>query len=356
MFDRDTLRHRRIAAMVCGAIVLLWAARHSETAALTLPARLDAYVTKYVKLTPTQQSQLAAGQPVTKLLDSDPAKEVAVFGAVWVDAPIASYLAATKDIERFESGSGFRVTKKISSPPRIEDFAQLTVPDDDAADLRTCKVGECEIKLGAPAIERVRREVDWTKPDARARLDQVARSLALEYVKSYLEGGNAELATYRDSDRPTFVAREFESMIQRLPELTEYLPEIRQYLLEFPKATLPDSHSFLYWQEAQFGLKPTIRINHLVIAESPNGAAIASKMLYASHYFWTALELRVLVPDPQRGKGFWFVSVNFSRSDGLSGFVGRIIRGKVRGEAEKGMTTVLAATKSRLEGNSKVNR
>jgi hypothetical protein len=57
----------------------------------------------------------------------------------------------------------------------------------------------------------------------------------------------------------------------------------------------------------------------------------------------------VLLPDPSRGPGFWFVSVNRSRSDGLSGFVGRIIRGKVRGEAEKGMAAVLAATKSMLE-------
>jgi hypothetical protein len=350
MFDPGFLGPRRIVALVFGLSILFSAATHSETAALVLPAQLNSYITKYVKLTPTQQSQLAAGQPVSKILDSDPSKEVAVFGAIWVDAPLASYLAATKDIERLEAGGGFRVTKKISSPPRIEDFSQMTVPDDDAADLKTCKVGECEIKLGAPAIERVRREVDWTKPDARARLDRIARELALEYVTRYLEGGNAELATYRDSDRPTFVAKEFESMTGRLPELTEFLPEIRQYLLEFPKAALPNSDSFLYWQEAQFGLKPTIRINHLVIAESPTGAAIASKMLYASHYFWTALELRVLVVDPARGKGFWFVSVNRSRSDGLSGFVGRIIRGKVRGEAEKGMAAVLAATKSTIEG------
>jgi hypothetical protein len=340
---------RAIVAIVCASAVLLIASQPSETAAPALPARVDGYITKYVKLTPAQQSQLAAGQPVTKLLDSDPSKEVAVFGAIWVAAPIASYVAAVKDIERLESGGGFRVTKKISSPPRLEDFGQMTVPDDDAADLKTCKVGECEIKLGAPAIERVRREVDWSKRDARARLDQIVRALALEYVKGYLEGGNAELAIYRDSNRPTFVAKEFESMIERLPELVEFLPDIRRYLLDFPKATLPDSDAFLYWQEAQFGLKPTIRINHLVIAELPNGAAIASKMIYASHYFWTALELRVLVPDPARGTGFWFVTVNRSRSDGLSGFVGRIIRGKVRTEAEKGMAAVLAATRSMTE-------
>ena len=78
--------------------------------------------------------------------------------------------------------------------------------------------------------------------------------------------------------------------------------------------------------------------------------AVVSKMLYASHYFWTAIELRVLIPDPARGEGFWFTNVNQSRSDGLSGFVGSLIRGKVRGEAEKGMLAALTITKAMVEG------
>jgi hypothetical protein len=120
-------------------------------------------------------------------------------------------------------------------------------------------------------------------------------------------------------------------------------------LLEFPKATLPNSESFFYWQEAKFGLKPTIRINHVTIVQEPTHVAIASKMLYASHYFWTALELRVLVPDPSRGEGFWFASVNRSRSDGLSGFTGSLIRGKVRGETETAMQSALRITKTKME-------
>ena len=139
-----------------------WAAALARTgaAALTLPGQLDAYVTKYVKPTPAEQAQLAAGKPLTRLLDSDPSKEVAVFGAVWVNAPLAAYVAAVKDIERFESGGGFRITKKLSSPPSLADFARLTIPDDDVADLRLCKVGSCQLKLGQTAIERVRREID----------------------------------------------------------------------------------------------------------------------------------------------------------------------------------------------------
>jgi hypothetical protein len=344
----------RILTILIGASsVLLLEPAHPAAAALQFPRRLEEYITKFVKLTPAQQTQLAAGHPMTKLLDSDPSKEVSVFGAVWVNAPLSRYVAAMRDIERFEKGPNFRVTKKISNPPRPEDFALLTVPDDDARDLRTCKVGACELKLGREAIGRLRTEVDWAKPTARADVERLARAIALEYVRGYLEGGNARLAVYRDGDRPTFVSDEFASMIDRMPEMAEFLPDLKRYLLAFPKATLTNSESFIYWQEAKFGLKPTIRINHVVITEQPTHVAVASKMLYASHYFWTALELRVLVPEPARGNGFWFVSVNRSRSDGLSGFTGRIIRGKVRGEAEEGMGAVLRATKLTLEGTGK---
>src|SRR6185436_4762875 len=98
-----------------------------------------------------------------------------------------------------------------------------------------------------------------------------------------------------------------------------------------------------------FGLKPTIRVNHLVIDDRSEVTAVASKMIYASHYFWTALDLRVLVPDPSRGSGFWFVNVTRSRSDGLSGLVGRLIRGRVQKEVQQGLDAALRATKAKLE-------
>jgi hypothetical protein len=343
MFVRPALA----AAVVLASLVLVTSREmHGQG---RLPPRLADYVTRHVKLTAAQQQQLLAGQPVTQLLDADPSHEVAVFGAVWIKAPVARYLAAVRDIERFESGANFRVTKRISTPPKIEDFAALTLPADDVADLRHCRVGACELKLSEAALAQIRKEIDWSKASAQADAERLARRLALDYVNGYLAGGNARLATYRDSSRPTFVGQEFASMVDRMPSLTEYLPDLKRYLLEFPKASLPKSESFVYWQEAKFGLKPTIRINHLTIVEQPTHVAVASKMLYASHYFWTALELRVLVPDAARGEGFWFASVNRSRSDGLSGFVGRLIRGKVRSEAEKGMQAVLTLTRTRME-------
>jgi hypothetical protein len=157
---------------------------------------------------------------------------------------------------------------------------------------------------------------------------------------------------YRDSGRPTFVAGELREMIDEMPELTTYMPAVRRYLLEYPKVTPQDStsSSFLYWQETEFGLKPTIRVSHLAIREGADGATVvASKMLYATHYFWTGLELRVLLPDPSRGRGFWLVIVNRGRSDGLSGFTGVFARRRVSSEALTGVSAVLRMTSQKLE-------
>ena len=57
-------------------------------------------------------------------------------------------------------------------------------------------------------------------------------------------------------------------MIDRLPRLAAELPDLTRYLLEYPNATLANSTDFLYWQETQFGLRPTVRISHLVIQDA----------------------------------------------------------------------------------------
>jgi hypothetical protein len=108
------------------------------------PSLLDRYFQNAVRLTAEEQKQLAAGQAVTKLLDADESKEVAVFGAIWINVPMRRYTDAVKQIENFGRGGGFKITKRISSPPRLDDFALLgcprtTLPTSVAVALATVK-------------------------------------------------------------------------------------------------------------------------------------------------------------------------------------------------------------------------
>ena len=70
-----------------------------------LPEPLERYLAALVRPSQSERAQLMAGDPITKLLESDPSREVAVFGAVWIKASPARYVKAVKDIEKFERGS-----------------------------------------------------------------------------------------------------------------------------------------------------------------------------------------------------------------------------------------------------------
>lgn len=348
----QTIKHLSCSVDLTLCVALLWTSALRPVGAQgtppPLPQGFERYLATEVHPTAAERKTLLAGGPLTKVLPSDQTKEVFVFGAIWINALPAEYVRRVKNIEDFEKGGGFRITKKISDPPRLEDFAQLELPEDDVKDLRRCTPGDCEVKLSARGLQAFRTQVRWGTPNEKADADAAFRRLAFEYVNGYREGGNARLAVYRDGDDPVFVANEFRSMIERAPSLAR-MPDLLKYLLEYPSTPLTASTDFLYWQDVQFGLKPTIRMNHLVIQDRPGQTVIASKMLYASHYFWTALEQRVLQPDPARGSGFWLVTISRSRSDGLKGFIGRLLRGRVRTEAQEGTEAALKVTKTRLE-------
>src|SRR6478609_4553754 len=156
-------------------IALISSSLHGQDTPPAFPGRLGDAIARYLKPTAAEKAKLLQGEPVTKFLDADPSVEVAIFGAVWVKAPVARYVAAVKDIEQFEKGGNFLVTKRISSPPRLEDFDKLTLPPDDISDLKACKVADCKVKLGETALTRIQKETDWSKPTATADVERSIR-------------------------------------------------------------------------------------------------------------------------------------------------------------------------------------
>jgi len=335
--------------IVSFAVLVVVCHEPARTADAVLPPALDRYLNMVVRPTVSERRRLEAGEPVAKLLEGDTHSQVSVFGAIWIDAPIARYVEAIRNIETFEQGKSFPMTRRISSPPRPEDFTDLRLTDEVVADLIACRVGACPLKLDAPTIDALQTRIDWRSPQRHAAVEAMMRRVALTTTQAYLAGGNGRLPVYQDKPMPVSPADEFRTMVNDMPMLTAYMPSVHRYLLDYPNAVLPGATSFLYWQEVEFGLRPTLRISHLTIRESPENVVVASKMIYANHYFRSALELRLLIPDPARGTGFWFVSVVSSRTDGMTGFTGIFVRRKVRSEARDGTTTVLINTKKKLE-------
>ncbi|MGH9389306.1 MAG: hypothetical protein ACRD1Z_06795 [Vicinamibacteria bacterium] len=298
-------------------------------------------------------SALDSGSVVVKILPSQVKNEMAILGTARIQATTEFFLRMYRDIERFETGWG--VTKKLSDPPRIEDFAALELPPDDLKALQTCKVGDCELKVGEPGLLRLRREIDWSDPAAPARVNQFFRERALDYAKGYLEGGNATLAVYVDDSKPTAIADEFQGLLESSPYILSYRPELHRYLQDFPKASLPGAEGFLYWSLVDFGAKPVLRLNHVTIypvGEGENGnVVIASKQLYFSHYFHTGLELYVLAQDAERpADGFYLVALNRYRTDLPSGLFGKMVVKTAQDSARGSVERYLTATKAAIDG------
>lgn len=308
------------------------------------------------KLDARQMALVAQGQPVIAPLPEAVPREVVMGGVVRIDAPPERTVALVRTIERLESGNGFLHTRKLSDPPVLGDFAELSVSPEDVAALRECRPGKCDVKMGGAAFDTL-RTIDWRRPDAEAQVQQFARRAALEYVDAYRHGGNQELAVYRDSERPLFIAQEFADMVTRTSMLPESVPEVANLLLTHPPAPKPPTvEEFYYWSEVDFGLKPVIRINHVVIAKPAISHlipyVIATKQLYANHYFHTGLELRALVADEERpGRSHYLVVMNMARSDGLTGVFGGVVKSKVRAASRAGMEAALRSTKRLAESN-----
>ncbi len=102
-------------------------------------------------------------------------------------------------------------------------------------------------------MKRFQSQVKWDGPDANAEANRLMQQLAFEYVTGYLKGGNDSLAVYRDNERPTFVAKEFRSMVDSMPELTTSMPDAAEIPARVPQGGSPWSH-----QPVCTGRKPSL--------------------------------------------------------------------------------------------------
>jgi hypothetical protein len=320
-----------------------------------LPPTLKQVLGTNLQFSAQEIQEAEAGQGVVRLVDTGNPEDVFVAGIIRLAVPPAYFVQRYRDIVKFESGPGILAVGKFSNPPREDDMAGLVFSKAEVDDLRDCEPGDCDFKIGDRGMKFIRDGVQWSSADYLQQLNRVIREMWIRYLKEYQEKGNAALAAYHDTDKIFHVEQGQGELLAKSPFLTRYLPELSGYLTGYPKAALPNGEDFFYWQVADFGLKPVHRITHVAIqrAESKEGEAyaIASKMLWASHYFRSALEFRVLVP-VKTGDGkpaHYFVVLQRSYVDGLTGFKGRLIRGPIMSRTVSSMKGYLSNTKTRLE-------
>jgi len=293
---------------------------------------LQTYFRDYVGLTDDQIGFIRDGQAVTKVLPPRTPAEVFIFGAVHIDSSPERYLDFARDFDRLRALPGYLAIAPFSNPPRLSDLKDFAVESDEVEMLKSCVPGKCLLQMPGSYIEDLQRTVDWSAPDVQEQLNRMLQTSALNLLIAYQREGDQVLGEYNDKRSPTDVARQFEYMLGYWRALPRYLPDFYNYLLAYPRRRPENVEETFYWARVNFGLKPTLRLVHVLTRKSERRGepvyAIAEKQLYSSHYFETALDLTFCVRDRGEPKrpGFYLVKVMGSEQAGLTGLKGGIIR------------------------------
>jgi hypothetical protein len=307
---------------------------------------------EYVGLNDEQIKNIRSGKAVAKILDSPTPDEVYVFGSVYVNSTPARYLKFASDIDALRKVPNYLAIQKFSDPPKLSDLEGFTLEEEDIKELKKCEPGHCEVQLPSEAMDTFKQSIKWSAPDVANQVNRLGQKMALEALERYIEGGNAALGTYRDKHNPAVVADTIQRLISRSKGLPSYLPALDQYLLDYPKANSDGIESQFYWEKVNFGLKPTLRILQAIVYRDKDSAnpryAIAVKQLYASHYFETALDLTVCVPDKERS-GMYVITLKGSSQAGLTGLKGGIVRKVAVDRTRSSLEKALGTIKQKLE-------
>jgi hypothetical protein len=298
-----------------------------------------------------------AGRAIARQMKTREAVDVNIFGAVRINGSVDAFLRLLQDIDSFERKLGILQAAKFHDPPLLSDLDGLTLDQADVDALAQCEPGDCGLQLSATALARLRKDVSWQAPDAKAQADRLFRQMMFDELQAYRSGGNAALATYVDREHELSRGNEFR-LLSAAGDMPVELPALMHYLRTYPNGSLPGATDFFYWNKGDFGMKPTVRLNHVTIYPIAGPGmpemlryVIVTSQVYADHYFSATLELRSVVDDADApGKRFYLFYTTKSRVSGLTGFMAMLIRPLVKSRARSGMERYLEATKKVVEG------
>jgi hypothetical protein len=235
------------------------------------------------------------GEVVARLLPTADPRDVAVLGLVRLDGTREGYLRHLRDLRRWLRTPTREHLGLFSLPASLADVSALEVDAKAVSELRQCRPGKCTTKLSATEMLRLQDEVDWSRADVLTRVTTLARQRLVRLVDEYRERGNVVLPVFADREPPVRAADVADAVQARSTFLQQVAPQVANHLRSYPRDRLAGATDTLYWAESVVSrLRPILSLTHTVIYTPPEPSGwtlVASKQLYANHYFEGALEL-----------------------------------------------------------------
>ena len=293
---------------------------------------------------PADFAALEQGQTIVKLTPVTDKREIAFCGLVSLRTSADNFLSTYLDSMTRQNNQTILEAGRFGTAPAVADLQHLTIEPADIEDLKACVAGDCQIKLSAKMIERLRHEVNWQAPDYQAKAAQLLKTMLADYVRDYVARGPEALIEYNDKRDQVRLADEQ----QALGSASGYLND----LLRDASSGLRVVEEAIIWSKVKFGLKPVLVINHVKAYRRDTGpqVLVASNQIYANHYFTSSLALTAFVSVP--GANPYLVYENRSRTDGLVGPFSKIKRRIIENKSVEGLKAILEHSKQSMEGSA----
>ena len=297
----------------------------------------------------SEMNDLEHDKIVRHTIDSPSPGEVAVAGGVHVHAPKSAFIERVRDIERFKRGPEILQIGRFGNPPALADLDRLTVDKDDF-DVRTCRVGDCDVRLPAATIRRFQEEIDPKSADVQRRTADLFKRVLLEEVVAYESGGSGRIVSYDDGPQAIRPVDEFSGVLADEPSLGALVPGLPAHLRDYPSGHLDGAEDFLYWSKEKFGPEPFITVTHVTIhCGSAHTCVVATRDVYSSRYVDASLAVTVATDSIADANRFYLIYANRSRASAMKGGLSGLRRSIVSRRARGGIEDSLKQIKAQLE-------
>lgn len=316
----------------------------------------EGFLKKYFSFSSGEQADLEKREVVSKVLPHGPNTEVALMGATRLSVPKEYVVERIHNIKTLKKGKEILQIGTLSKL-ELDDVKEMTLDQKDLDGMKDCKVGDCDLKLPAEWIKQYQKETDSHSKDYARQANAVMRQLIVDYAKDYTDKGNEAMIVYHCDKDPVPLADEFQGILFQSTYLSSYAPDFYEYLKELPKLSLENTESYLYWTKEQFGFRPVITVTDVTIhrrmIEGATEYLIASKQIFADHFYRGSMGLSFVMDDPQNSKGCLLIYINRSRIGALGGFLSGLRRAIAVPRIRKGLEENMMRMKDRLESDYK---
>jgi hypothetical protein len=298
-------------------------------------------------------ARLEAGEVLARADTPDRNDEVVASGAVKIRASRQQVLSYYGQMIAYVDGKVTLAFGRFSAPPALKDAQELALDRAEVDELKSCRPGDCDLRIGGASLNQVRSAVNWSAPDPVAEANRYLRQTAVAYVADYQKRGDAALVTYNDRSQPVSLREQWAGILANSKRIRQYAPELADYLASYPSRPLAGAEDVFYWVKENYGLKPTISVVHGVIyqpAGKPDRVFAVQKQLYASHYYDGSLAVAAILTTTENGGPVSYLLYgNRSRGDLMKGGFGGIKRTVARQQVESATKETLGTIKQVLE-------